>query len=701
MLPRRGFGCAPGVLVVAAAATLSLPAAAVDPVLRHQADMRGDVVVFGSTLAFDCGSPVPAPPGSTAACAAELNTADTAPDLYWRDDTADASITPTQARTSATLVLPPGASVTYARLYWAALKDGPDADLDATLDWLGGPEQTITADDSWVVPYGFASHPTWNYYQATGDATDFVATWGAGDFRVSDVEGLAFGGQDVDRAFSAWTLVVFYERDSDELRNLALFDGFTPIDPGMVGQQSASVLLDGFLVPQGHSAQMTALTYEGDLAYTGDHFTMNGVQVSNAKNAADNFFNSSRSKLGVSVSGPVDVPKLTGEPGSMAGYDLDTIDVTAQVSAGDTSATVAADSDLDIFFLGGFATSVTSLSPHFKVTKEAEHLDGGAVLAGDVIEYTLTAINAGNDVTAIAGITDALDPGLAFVPGSIEIVQGGADGTKTDGAGDDEGEYASGSKTITVRVGAGATAQLGGAVAPGETVIVKFRATLTGVASTVLNQATLEASGEAGAPEKTYLSDGDPLTIGDQPTVVVVDECGDDSDCSGDTPHCDPATHQCVGCQTDADCPDPALPACQPSGACGECSATNDSLCSAEKPVCDTGPGICVCKVDSDCAAPGAGVVCDAATQTCVDGCHQDADCPEGQHCSTTDGSLGECVGDTGGSSSGGPGRFNDPGDTGGCGCSVPGRGGWGEGGGALALLATGLAAAVRRRRRR
>src|SRR4029078_5929813 len=93
-------------------------------------------------------------------------------------------------------------------------------------------------------PYAVA-HPTWNYYQSSGDATDYVAAWGAGDFRVSDVEALPLPSYaiDVDRAFSAWTLVVFYVLPGVQLRNRALFDSFTPVDPAVVGQESSKVKL--------------------------------------------------------------------------------------------------------------------------------------------------------------------------------------------------------------------------------------------------------------------------------------------------------------------------------------------------------------------------------------------------------------------------------------------------------------------------
>lgn len=702
---RIAIGVATGTSLVLATGA----AFAVDPILRHQEDTRGDVVVFGSTLAFDCGAGVAPPPGAVASCANQLSTSDTAPDLYFRDNTANASVLPTEARTSATLSLPAGATVTYARLYWSALKVGDQPDLDATLDWLGGPQQQITADDSWVIPYGFASHPDWFYYQATGDATEFVSTWGAGDFRVSDVESLALANIEVDRAFSAWTLVVFYEAPGDELRNLALFDGFTAIDPGLPGLGSAEVTLSGFVVPPGFTAKMAAFTYEGDEEYTGDHFTFNGAQKTDLGNPFDNFFNSSRSSFGAPVSGDFDVPKLSGAPGTMAGYDLDTVDVTELLSPGDTSAKVGADSSLDIFFLGGFVTSVANLAPYFDVTKSFVDLNGGAVQTGDVLEFVITGTNEGNDTAKGVTIIDPVLPGMQYVAGSLKITAGGGDGDKSDPSGDDQAEWSSQMKRATFFVGQGATASEGGTVAPGATVEVRFRATVTASkGDKVTNQAKLGAEGQAGSPYKEYLSDSDAGKSGPQPLVIPVEECTSDAECSGETPHCDVPTATCVPCMSDADCADPAAPACQPNGSCGECSASNDALCVNDEPVCDTMTGTCTlctsmdesaclgapegpqcvggmggavhcgCFGDSDCGGPDSGLVCDPQAEVCVTGCKGEGGngCPDGEECSSSDSTIGECidVGDHGGDGGGGGGGGGaDPGGEGQCGCSLPG----------------------------
>ena len=51
-------------------------------------------------------------------------------------------------------------------------------------------------------------------------------------------------------------------------------------------------------------------------------------------------------------------------------------------------------------------------------------------------------------------------------------------------------------------------------------------------------------------------------------------------------PVCNTTTHACRACAGDGDCGG-ATPACQSTGACGQCSATNASACTGATPVCD------------------------------------------------------------------------------------------------------------------
>ena len=47
-------------------------------------------------------------------------------------------------------------------------------------------------------------------------------------------------------------------------------------------------------------------------------------------------------------------------------------------------------------------------------------------------------------------------------------------------------------------------------------------------------------------------------------------QCTDTSHCYGDTAYCDLATHTCVGCVTDQNCPSDK-PVCGPGKVCAEC----------------------------------------------------------------------------------------------------------------------------------
>lgn len=716
--------CIASLLAILTAAPASIAATpAHPPKLRHQADLQGDAVVIGSTLAFDCAAGMPAAPaGAKASCAGATNVSDTAPDLYWRDNVASSAIAPNKARSSATLTLPAGAKVQYARLYWGALHAGSKADTSVTVDALGGVPTVVSADDSWSTFYGFSQHPDWHYYQATADVTQLVSQWTAPDFRVTDVDAIDMVNVDAHLAFSAWTLVVFYQRTGDELRNLALFDGFTHVAPEF-GLGAAAVTLSGFLVPPGYTARFTAFTYEGDTVYTGDRLLFNGQGLTSGGNPKENFFNGSRSFLGAPVSGASDVPKLGGGAGTMGGYDLDTVDVTALVKAGDKSAKLSAESAEDKFLLGGFVTSVTNLAPDFPdYDKVAKDLDGGVLLENDEVEYVLTSKNTGNDSAVGSVWEDVLDPRLELVPGSLTSVEGSSVAF-TDAIGDDRGEYDAATRTLRVRLGAGADATKGGKLVVGAGFEIHFRVKVkAGIGQKIPNQGSITASGLAGGVEKTWLSDGDPLTPGAQPTEITVDECGASSDCPASKPFCDLSTHSCQPCTSDEHCTDPNFPACQPDGSCGECSAGNTSKCPSNLPACVGGkcaactPGpnapeckndpngpvclvkpepVCGCDTDDDCGGPSSGRICEA--DKCVDGCRGEGGngCPDGEQCSSTTSAPGTCG--EAPPPPPAPQAEADSGDDGNCGCALPGTGRSNGAFAALGALLVGLA--LRRRR--
>ncbi|WP_408890221.1 Ig-like domain-containing protein [Myxococcus faecalis] len=493
------------------------------PVLRHTADQRGDLLMVGNTLAHDCAPNVPGPVvGTVGNCGS--NTSDDAVDVYWTLQSgvaqANTSVTATQARSRAALVIPPGAVVTYARLYWAAhLSTSTNARTPDTTAEFGRPgvfTQMLTAD----VSHSYA--PSGRYiYESSADVTTLVATNGSGVYEVSDVDSAPLASVNSTDTFSAWALVVFYRHPDSPIRNLTLFDGMDYVSNG----NPQTVTLSGFNVPSsGFDAKLGVLAFEGDATRTGDQFRVNGSNISDGANPVNNFFNSTRSVLGTPASHADDLPRLTGASASMSGVDMDVVDITNHVSGGATSMTVTATSSGDSYILGAFATSIATLRPDFTNTyKTATAVNpraDGSLRGGDLIDYTIVTTNTGDDVSIETVLQDPLPAQLAYVPGSLEVLTGPNAGPLTDIQGDDVGEV-SPTGVITVRLGTGATSTLGGSLQLNQSTSIRFRAVVTPAASGVIaNQATITAQGERGAPASSASSSPSPSTTG--PTNIVV-----------------------------------------------------------------------------------------------------------------------------------------------------------------------------------
>jgi uncharacterized repeat protein (TIGR01451 family) len=562
------------------------------PALRVQVDQKGDFVLLGNTLGQECatGTPLPVVPPAFdfASCGTAATLVDSAPDVFWRADQpsfglalADPSVTALQARSTAILALPPSAAVTHAFLYWAAtLPTGAVADPSVQLERTGsgGFLQTINAITSIQLPNGA--------YQSVADVTSVVKSRGPGPYRVSDVTAANLVNISNNNNFAGWWMVVFYELATAPQRNLALFDGFDAVFPG----NNQTVTLSGFQVPNaGFDGKLGVVTFEGDNQTTGDGLNFNSSPLSDTQNPVDNFFNSTRSLLGAAVSVVGDLPQLKGTPQSMSGIDIDVVNISSKLTAGDKSATIQATTTGDNYFLAGFVTAITTIKPDFSTaTKTAADLNGGALLVGDVLEYTIVAANTGNDSSINTVLKDALPAGVSYVPGSLKITQGVGLGSKTDAAGDDQAEYDAATKTVIFRLGTGASSTQGGQLAPGGSSTVKFQVKVApGATGTIANQASISAAGLLGAPVTTDLTDGNGAADGSPPTTVIIDLCADDAQCSAPTPHCDvtPNPNVCVEC-------------------------VNSTHCSGSKATCDLPTKTCIC------VASGA-EICDGKDNDC------------------------------------------------------------------------------------
>ncbi|MBE7163654.1 MAG: DUF11 domain-containing protein, partial [Williamsia herbipolensis] len=159
---------------------------------------------------------------------------------------------------------------------------------------------------------------------------------------------------------------------------------------------------------------------------------------------------------------------------------------------------------------GNFLDSINfGTGPCVLTDKSVQNLSGDSpARVGDVLRYTVRASNQGGTPALLSELTDRLDPGLDYVPGSLRIVQGQGAGALTDGAGDDRGEYTAADRTVHFRLGAGGSATAGGEVQAGTTPTVTFdaRVNRTAAAGAVSNEAVVAYSNQFNSVRSTSTS---------------------------------------------------------------------------------------------------------------------------------------------------------------------------------------------------
>jgi uncharacterized repeat protein (TIGR01451 family) len=168
----------------------------------------------------------------------------------------------------------------------------------------------------------------------------------------------------------------------------------------------------------------------------------------------------------------------------------------------------------------GLNFSATLHAPDLSTSiKTVTNLTSGAATAipGDILQYTVTVTNTGNDTAVATVLTDPLPAKVTYVPGSLQINSG----AKTDAAGDDQAEYLAGTHSVAFRLGTGATGAMGGTLAIGPSTTLTFRVTVNASATGVVsNQATVSAAGELGAPQASWGTLRAPGVPG--PTVISI-----------------------------------------------------------------------------------------------------------------------------------------------------------------------------------
>ncbi len=482
---------------------------------RFSTNDTGDIAGIANTLmTCPAGSTSSAAP-ATSCAATQSVTATTASnpsynnnyDMTYVDVDSDGS---TFNSSTANQTLPSGAEILFAGLYWGGdystgTAAAPDAGARNTIKFkLPGSSSylNLTADtlDDSTLNIG--------RYQAFRDVTSLIKALpnaGNGTYTAANVQ----AGRGGDH-YAGWTLIVAYRDTTQPARNLTVFDGLKTIrttDP------PTAIPVSGFLTPPSGAVktEIGFVTWEGDHGIVGDSASLNGTVLSDAQHPANNFFDSRISRDGVMYT------DRNPSYANALGFESAFTNADGILGNSATSATITVTTSGDQYLPGVITFATEIYAPKIVQTKTVADDNGGDLLPGDTLTYTISGVNNGLDGTSNFVLRDPIPANTTYVPGSIKLVQndGSTTGAVTDASADDLGEYDSVNSRIVARLGAGATASSGGNVAPSTGYKVTFRVKVGNVATGTAINNTATAS---------FLSKttGTPLTaVSDAPTKTV------------------------------------------------------------------------------------------------------------------------------------------------------------------------------------
>jgi uncharacterized repeat protein (TIGR01451 family)/fimbrial isopeptide formation D2 family protein len=168
---------------------------------------------------------------------------------------------------------------------------------------------------------------------------------------------------------------------------------------------------------------------------------------------------------------------------------------TVTAPAGTTDPTPANNSSTDV----DTVTNPAKLT----VVKTVRDLNGGVLVSGDTLRYTIVVSNSATPLPAEAAtnviLTDAIPANTTYKPGTLRISAGANAGAKTDAVDRDQAEFLGSAVQFQLGAGAGAGTgtPVGGTLAAGQSTTVTFDVTVnagTPLGSAIINTALATAT---------------------------------------------------------------------------------------------------------------------------------------------------------------------------------------------------------------
>jgi len=441
--------------------------------IRYQVTQKGGIRYVSNTSVTCSG-------GGCGAGRTEIPPAGTSTDngftAAYVDIDADAT---TFSSSSDSLNLPSCSQISWAGLYWGGEITSAAPNFatrgQCKIKVNNGSYVNLTATSLQDNAIGFDT------YHCFVDITSIVSAAGTNSrFTVANVAARVGG----TNRFGGWSIVVVYKNDLQPMRNLTVFNGLSNVSGS---NPTTDITVSGFLTPLAGPVtfEVGNLTFDGDRSSTGDQLMFNGgsgfVNISDAVNPLNDIFNSTLSYNGVQKTAPFINPAYTNSLGWDADIFIPNNAAKNYIGNSATTATLRLTTGGETFLTQVVTMAIDVYEPDLRAAVRARDINGGLVVPGDTLEYTIVGKNIGSDPSVNTYILDTLERNAIYVPGSLKVTYGPNSGNKTDVSSDDQGEYISASRTIRVRIGTGANAVTGGTVLNSsngaDSTQIKFRCT--------------------------------------------------------------------------------------------------------------------------------------------------------------------------------------------------------------------------------
>ncbi|MBU2940099.1 hypothetical protein KO494_11170, partial [Lacinutrix sp. C3R15] len=335
--------------------------------------------------------------------------------------------------------IPDCSNIIYAGLYWTGRTSNSNVTLDKRSVKFKHANQTsyqdIVADVNDIYFPGDN-----NMYAAYAEVTEIVKTNGTGQYFTGNVE-VSTGNGGTTGYYGGWGLVVVYENDLMEWRDITVFDGYAYL----VGSQTTSNQLDvnGFnAIENGPvNVKLGVIAGEGDRGIAGDYLEIwedkdnDGVidtsvipsidewtTLSHSGNSTLNFFNSS-----IETGGNARNPNLTNNTGlDISMFYIDNTDNDI-IDNGATNTSFRYGSIQDTYIIFNIAMAIDAFVPSIDGQIDINNIAGDNTVTepytinpGETVQFDIDIYNNGNEALEDFLIQIPIPDAGLFVPGSIQ-----------------------------------------------------------------------------------------------------------------------------------------------------------------------------------------------------------------------------------------------------------------------------------------